>query len=306
MDSTLSKCMLILIILLLLILAACFIYWLATQRTNRNTINDQNKKIYEHMNNNTVVIFKTHTWNDQLEQFVKKIKNETVANHIDFYILMHSDDNSLPNKIVDPSLKKYVLLFKESDIKKLYKQGFFSMWLSNHWILMWFFKQFKNKYQYYWSIEYDVRISGDSFKIWNYPGAEDFIYPYEPFKNPNWTWKNYYVTNQNTGSNPLTDDTKWYGYLQLARYSKKFLEYLDKHYEAGENGQDEMITFSLFKRGTTDIGLTGTKNLLNNLIKDSWSVDNSDSEKHKKILHESESTYKSNQNQLLILHPVKY
>lgn len=256
-------------------------------------------------NNTIVVLFKTHTWNAKLEEFVKKIIKETVPNNIDFYILMHSDDLSLPKKISDSDLKKYVLVFKESDIKKIYKQGFYSMWLSNHWILMWFFKQFKNKYQYYWSIEYDVRISGNSLKIWNYLGTEDFIYPFEPFKNPEWTWKNHYVAPL-LGGTSLNDDTKWYGYLQLARYSKKFLEYLDKYYDAGENGQDEMMTFSLFKRGSSEIGLTGNKNLLHDLIKNSWSVSNSDSDKHKKIFEESESKYQTNLNQLLILHPVKY
>src|SRR5204863_4500479 len=109
-------------------------------------------------------------------------------------------------------------------------------------------------YQYYWSIEYDVRISGDSSKIWNYSGSEDFIYPIEPFQDPNWGWKEYYI------GGPLVDSTKWYGYLQLARYSKKFLEYLDKYYTSGENGQDEMVTFSLFKRGIIEINLTGNKN----------------------------------------------
>ena len=311
--GVINKYVILLIVLLLAILIGYFIYC--------NIFNNHNKKIYEHlfgkevipqgehMNNPTVVLLKTHTWNDELEKFAIKIKNEissklisqgeTIPNRIDFFILIHSDDNSVQKKIKDLTLKKYILVFKESDIKNLYKQGFYSMWLSNHWILMWFFKQYRN-YQYYWSIEYDVRISGNSLKIWNYPGADDFIYPFEPFRTPEWTWKNHYI------GGPLTDDTKWYGYLQLARYSNKFLEYLDKYYEAGENGQDEMITFSLFKRGQTEIGLTGSKDLLHKLIKNSWSVDNSESDKNKKKLEESESKYQTNPNQLLILHPVKY
>lgn len=212
---------------------------------------------------------------------------------------MHSNDYSLINNIKDYSLRKYVLMFSESDIKNVYKKGFYSMWLSNHWILMWFYRKFRNKYEYYWSIEYDVRISGNSKKIWTYNGTEDFIYPIEPFKNPNWIWKNHYIGGK------LNDDTKYYGYLQLARYSNKFLDYLDKCYQSGENGQDEMITFSLFKRGQKEIGLTGSKDLLAKLIKNSWSVDNSESDKNKKSLEESETEYKTNKNHLRIFHPVK-
>jgi hypothetical protein len=260
---------------------------------------------FEHMinnnnNNEIVVLFKTHTWNKEIEKFVIKLKNETQPNQIDFVILMHSNDYTLPNKITDSELKKHVLTFDEDAIKKIYPNGFFGMWLSNHWILMWFYQQFKNKYQFYWSIEYDVRISGNSTKIWTHNGSEDFIYPYTPFQNLNWTWKDYCVSNR------LTDDNKWYGYLQLARYSKKFLEYLDKNYAAGENGQDELITFSLFKRGETEIGLSGDNSLLYSLIKNSWSVDNADSDKHKKILTDSEEHSETEKDHLIILHPVKY
>ena len=251
-------------------------------------------------NNSIVVLFKTHVWNDQIESFVKKIKNETIPHHIDFYVLMHSNDYTLLKKINDIDIKKSVLIFSEKDIKKIYSKGFYDMWLSNHWILMWFFKQFKSKYQYYWSIEYDVRISGDSTRIWKYVGTEDFICPYEPFQNPDWTWKHHYVGGK------LDDQTKWYGYLQLARYSKKFLEYLDKHYLNGENGQDELITFSLLKRGESEIGLIGSNKLLYEFIHDSWTVDNADSEKHKKMFADSETKPKINTDHLIIFHPVKY
>jgi hypothetical protein len=258
---------------------------------------------------NIVVLLKTHVWNDNLEKFVKKIKNEilirpegeSVHQNIDFYILMHSNNYDLINSIKDNELRKYVLMFSEDNIKKTYSKGFYSMWLSNHWILMWFYHKFWNKYKYYWSMEYDVRISGNSLKIWKYSGSEDFIYPIEPFKNPNWAWKNHYVGGK------LNDDTKYYGYLQLARYSNKFLDYLDKIYRSGENGQDEMITFSLFKRGQNDdkTRLTGSKDLLAKLIKNSWSVDNSESDKNKKSLEESESEFQTDKNYLRIFHPVK-
>src|ERR1700742_736769 len=119
------------VILLILFFVGFFIY----KCFYVNKVNN-NKKLCEHMINTTVVLFKTHTWNDNIEFFVKKIKNETIPNRIDFYILMHSDDHKLINHIKDKNLKKYVLVFSESDIKRTYQKGFYSMWLSNHWILM--------------------------------------------------------------------------------------------------------------------------------------------------------------------------
>ena len=261
---------------------------------NDNYVNFNNSN--DNFNKN-VVLFKTHLWNDELEIFAEKIKNETIPYNIDFFILMHSNDFSLINHIKNDQLKKYVMMYSENDIKKIYNNdGFYGMWLSNHWILMWFYQKFQNKYNYYWSIEYDVRISGNGLNIWNYNGNEDFIYPIEPFNDPNWRWKNYYVGGK------MTDDDKFYGYLQLARYSNKFLDYLNKHYKNGENGQDELITFSLFKRNKN---LTGTKDLLHKLIDNSWSVINSDSEKNKKLLIESDKIYMNNKNHLRIFHPIK-
>lgn len=294
--SNFNSCIIIILIITILLIITLFLFY----KKNKKQKTFFPNPILEHMSNQTVVLFKTHTWNKQIEKFVLKLQKETSTHKIDFYILMHSNDQSLINKIKNVKLKNYVLIFSEDTIKKMYSVGFYGMWLSNHWILMWFYRQYKNKYQYYWSIEYDVRISGNSAKLWTYDGLEDFIYPFEPFRNPEWTWKDYCVSDK------LVDDNKWYGYLQLARYSKKFLEYLDKHYTVGENGQDELITFSLFKRGESEIGLVGDNKLLFNLIKNSWTVDNADSDKHKKIFINSETESETNPNHLMILHPIKY
>lgn len=292
-----NKCILIMILLLVGLLAIIAI-WYIYKRVKHQISNYMNKGRYSHSHNPTVVVFKTHVWNDGLEKFAQKLWLETVPKGIDFFILMHSDNISLPDKIVNDKLKRCVLVFAEADINKIYPAGFYSMWLSNHWILMWFYRQF-NQYQYYWSVEYDVRISGNSYKIWSWAGTEDFVYPVQPFQDANWRWKNNYVGGR------LTDETKWYGYLQLARYSNRFMAWMDKHFAAGENGQDEMIVFSLYKRGETEAGFSGNHSMLAGLIRDSWSVANSDSDKHKKILDESEAKYRFDANQLMILHPVK-
>lgn len=243
----------------------------------------------------TVVLFKSHLWNDSLENFALKLKSETVPQDIDFYILLHDENGQLLPKIKNPELRQHVMTFKEADIKKLYQHGFYGMWLSNHWILMWFYQKHKNQYQYFWSIEYDVRISGNSTKLWKYQGTEDFLYPIKPFKDPHWPWRNHYVGGK------LTNDTKYYGYLQLARYSNKFLEHANECFESGENGQDEMIMFSLLKRGN----FKGSKKILSRLIHNSWSVMSSDSDKHKKLFEESETEYGTNESHLRIFHPIK-
>lgn len=285
----------ILFLILLIILILLIDYLVFRQITTPNVlINNKNN-----ISDKKIVLLKTHIWTDDLEKFAIKLKNETLIHGIDFFILMHSNNNKLINKIKNEELKKYILMFNENDIKKMYVKGFYSMWLSNHWILMWFYKKYKHKYKYFWTIEYDVRISGDSSKIWTYSGTEDFIYPIEIFQDPNWGFKNYYIGNK------LTDNDKYYGYLQLARYSNKFLEYLNQCYTSGENGQDELITFSLFKRANMLGHLTGTKDPLNKLIKNSWSVSGNDSDKHKKLLEESETEYKSNINHVRIFHPIK-
>jgi len=281
------------IIIIIFILSIMYIAYITYQYISSKSF--CKKKIHEYFGKKTVLIIKTHTWNDNLENFIRKLINESTTHGIDFFILMHSDNHKLINKIKDTNLKKYVLMFTEKDIRKVYNKGFYSMWLSNHWILMWFYKLYKNKYDYFWSIEYDVRISGDSSKLWKYNGVEDFIYPIEPFKDPKWRYKNHYVGGK------LTDKNKYYGYLQLARYSNKFLAYLDTCYQSGENGQDELITFSLFKRGN----FTGSKTILNDLIKKSWSVDSSDTQKYKKLLTESEKKYQSDKSHLTIFHPIK-
>ena len=281
----------LIIILLLIVLIIILIYvgYFVYQGTK---ILSKPKK---YNSDKTVVLLKTHVWTDNLENYATKIKNETIAHGIDFYILMHCENDALLKKIKNQDLKPYILTFTEADIKKIYSKGFYSMWLSNHWILMWFYKRFGDKYKYFWSMEYDVRISGNSSKLWTYTGAEDFIYPIDYFRDPTWAWRNHYVGNK------LADDQKYYGYLQLARYSNKFLEYLDQCFEAGENGQDELIMFSLFKRGK----FSGSKKLLNKLIKNSWSVASTDSDKHKKLLEESDSESERDKNHIRIFHPIK-
>lgn len=282
----------IIICILLIIAIAMVIYNIFLFLKSREKQTHEN---YENLGNRKVVILKTHTWNVDLENFAKKIHLETNPYGIDFYILIHDEKNDVANKISDAALRERVIKFREAAIKNMYERGFFSMWLSNHWILLWFYRKYRDQYDYFWTIEYDVRISGDSSRIWTYSGAEDFIYPIPEFHDPNWAWRNHYTGKK------FNDHTKWYGYLQLTRYSRRFLEYLDKNFRVGENGQDELIIFSLYKEG----GFTGSHKFLNSLINNSWSVLNTDSDRHRELLIQSEKKYQTDPDHLQIFHPVK-
>lgn len=157
---------------------------------------------------------------------------------------------------------------------------------------MWFYRNCKCKYKYYWSMEYDVRISGDSVKIWLYPDTYDFLCVDKIHKNPNNIYNGYYVGGK------LTESQKYHGYLQLARYSNTAMDYLNNSFEQGENGQDELIIFSLLKRSQ----LTLSSTFLQGLTKGTWTWESKYST-YNRILYEKEE--KNNDKNLAIFHPVK-
>ena len=118
------------------------------------------------------------------------------------------------------------------------------------------------------------------------------MYPRGNTRNANHHLRDYYVGGK------LTELDKFYGYLQLARYSKKALEYLDKCYESGENGQDELITFSLLNRGK----LSGSRTFLGNLIRGTWTWQSIKSHKNKELFDYFEA---NKHDHVFILHPIK-
>lgn len=209
----------------------------------------------------TAIILKTHVWSEDLEEFVTRIRLEARPHGIDLFILMHDETGLLQQRVRSPDLQSRLMCFKEADIRSTYESGFYSMWQSNHWILMWFFKH-KPAYDYYWSIEYDVRISGRSDCIWTLDATEDFVYTIGGFSRPNHKYANHYV-------GPLLDTVyKRFGFLQLARYSRRALTYLDACFTAGNNGHDELITFSLILDSNS--GLIHSNAHLKDLIRGTW------------------------------------
>jgi len=186
--------------------------------------------------NSQSLIFKTHVWNKSVEIFCDKLLKETSDSSLDFFILAHDNDKILSRLI---PRRFNVLFFHEDEIKHIYTTGYTgNIWLSNHWILMWFYK--KTNYQYIWSMEYDVRISGDSRKIWQINDTADFIYPH--IYNRGIRYTGFYSYKK---GNLIKDDDICTGFVQLCRYSAKFLKILDDYFTAGDNGQDEMMIFSI-------------------------------------------------------------
>ena len=236
-----------------------------------------------------VVIFKTHTWNNDIENFVLKILDSTTKNNIDFFVIYNSDEKI---KINNNRITKILLFTKPNKIEKLYDTGFVSMWASNHWLLMWFYKNYPD-YDFYWSIEYDVRIIGNMDKLWKINKKYDFVYPVKPFTNESDSWLDTYVGDIFT----LKDFR--FGYLQLARYSNRFLYLLDLYFINGEHAQDELITYTIFNNAKKKYDFRGTHIYLAKHIKNSWSVDGNYSEKNHEIIKNH------NGKRLLLLHPVK-
>ena len=239
-----------------------------------------------------VVIMKTHVWSLHLEKFAHKLFTECSGVGIDFYIIMHDDDGYLTEKVESDIIKKLIFVVTEIEIKKMYLSGFFSMHLSNHWLLMWFYSKFSDKYDYFWTIEYDVRINGDSSIIWNNQTNHDFIYVRGNYINDSHQHNNTYVGDK------LSLREKYHGFLQISRYSNKFLKYLHQCFSEGENGQDEMIIFSLCHRGK----FTLTNEPLKSLIGGKWTW----KDKFSFYNLQFYEYYQSNlSNKMVIFHPVK-
>jgi hypothetical protein len=238
---------------------------------------------------NQCVIFKTHIWNDDIEAYVNKLLTllDSIKTH--FWILLHDESGKLLHRIPD-SLKAITISFTESMLKELYdSETFFGIHTSNHWIMMYFWKKFSfnQNYDYLWSMEYDVRISGDARIIFSLNSDEDFVYTMGFRRNPSNRYYNIY-----TGTNP----NRFQGYVQLARYSKKALDTFDAEFSKKINGQDELIIYTLVHE--SNMKINGV--FLKSFIKGEWTWDNSKSTLNKIIYNNYVEI-----NKVAIFHPVK-
>ena len=197
----------------------------------------------------TVVCYKTHILNKIILDFIKKLFNDCDNSNkqildnfkgehdIDFYLLIPDYlEKDLPD-----NFKFFTKIYKEEDIQNLY-EGFYSMWLSNHFIELWFYKNFGDKYNYFWFMEYDVRILGDSSYFWRNELTHDLLVP-RNITLADSSWKFYNYIHESFQENERYACPK-----QLCRISKKLLNKLDELFIEGINGHCELILGCVCKK----------------------------------------------------------
>jgi hypothetical protein len=194
------------------------------------------------------ILFKTHKFSKAIRDRYEKVVSESKG-LADVFLVVHGDVR------IDGEEQR---LFRVSDeeLHRVYDRGFVDPWLSNHWLLMSWWKRVGRAggYQFVWSVEYDVGIVGNSAVLWGEPSGADLIASYGPFRDSAWPYKDRYFCDKATSAClARRDEDKWYGYVQISRYSARFLDYMDHVFESGENGQDEMMIFSLAKKGQFSI-----------------------------------------------------
>lgn len=235
------------------------------------------------------VYIKTHLWDDNIKEFVYKISNECKSNqNIDFFLLAQVNIE----KQIPEDIKKFTKIYTSNNIQQFYKEGFLSLWLSNHIITQWFFYNYGKDYDYIWSVEYDVRIIGDSNYIWNYKSNADLIIPSDLMKsNSKTAW-------DKTLDSHFKNIDRYKVLLQIHRISKKFINKLHELFSKGINGQDELIYGSVCKKYNFNYDTTFLKNIIGGI----WHTSPIFSFHNKDIYNKLQ---KSNNSRIRIFHPIK-
>jgi hypothetical protein len=117
-----------------------------------------------------------------------------------------------------------------------------NLWASNHWILMWFWKAVGRSLglQHVWSVEYDVRSTGQLSELWASNSDTDYISSTPIVRAAN---DAYWSSSVPWASN------KFIAQKQIFRVSARFLEYLNDAFLKCQNGQDEITLATHARRG---------------------------------------------------------
>lgn len=233
-----------------------------------------------------IILYKTHVWCDSIELDVIKLINET---SYDFRVILHDEAGELFAKIKSEKVRERTLVVTEALIQKLYPKGFINMFLSNHWLLMWFYTQ--HTYDYYWTIEYDVKIIGHSDRVWQISSTADLLFP---IGNKRVSSENKYTKTAIGLEAPL-----YAGFIQIARYSKRALDYLHSKYSQGMNAQDEIAIFTLLHKSN----LVLESAPLWALIKGVWTFDSYYQQENLKQWQYLKQW--ATPDELYIMHPIK-
>lgn len=249
-----------------------------------------------------VILLKTYLWSSELEEYALKLLTEITDCNSDFFILLHDEKREVRQKIMSNELQIRTLSFTSDDIKKIYETDYFDIYFRSHLIHFWFFKNHSH-YDYYWILEYDTRIAGNSRIFWNYLGQENFISPTGVFDYPKDS--NFYTHYENNKKNikRLTEHSEnlFWTYIQFIRCSNNFLEYMDNKLTEGENGQDECIT------GTMVISGNFNYTILDKYIKGTWHGSSPQDliEYNRNEWLKYKELYKDSEKEVAIFHPVK-
>jgi len=184
----------------------------------------------------TKILFQTHTWAPHIAAAASNFQLSAIEHGHDFSVFCCTNKPlSIPSHFSP-------IFVSEEDIKKFYKNGFHSVWASNHWALMYYWLHFGPlfQHQYIWSVEYDVRAYGNLGLLWGpeSPYYEEDYIASEPIHKVR---KSYYWVKHM--DRKWRENPKWpcmSAYKQIFRVSDRFLTYLHDQFQRGRNGQDEM------------------------------------------------------------------
>jgi len=260
---------------------------------------------------NVAVFIKTHLWSESLELFIEKTYQDVREHDIDFFLLVQEEhdidffllvqdsvlEDSMykqfinnPNKIINNDIIK---IYTEDNIREMYPNGVINMWISNHIIELWFYKNFGTEYDYIWSIEYDVRILGSGECFWKTALTHDLLIPKKITK----------VHKSDVWYNKIHDSFKpnerYHADLQMHRSSKRFLNKLDELFKRSINGQDEIIYGSVCMK----YNFSYDYSLLNEKIRGTWSPYSKYSNYNTEVIN---SFNKNQITDTYIFHPVKH
>lgn len=235
------------------------------------------------------ILFKTHKFSKAIRDRYEKVVSESKG-LADVFLVVHGDVR------IDDGEERRLFRVSDGELARVYDRGFVDPWLSNHWLLMAWWKRVGRAggYQFVWSVEYDVGIVGNSAELWGEPSGADLIASYGPFQDSAWPYKDrYFCDTAASACLARRDEDKWYGYVQISRYSARFLDYMDHVFESGENGQDEMMIFSLAKKGQFSIDTEAVA-----CRQGFWSAQGADAALAKKA-------YTAPARSLTLFHPIK-
>lgn len=222
----------------------------------------------------TLVVFVAHFWTSDIDAYYTKLKNSCSESNIDLVILACGDRYESSEIIFRPSIDEVKAMYKDFHSKGL--------WACNHWILLWLWKFWaqEESYDFVWSIEYDVRTTGDLFTLWSMDKTYDYI---SSASAHNYTSEAFWGPNK-SGFRPTHTALK-----QIFRCSANFLNYLHDQALIGQTGQDECTLAThaqKFKyRNLKEYLCSGYSPNKNDAVTRAWKLEKNNETKKLKIYH---------------------